>query len=368
LALSGSYRLLTLLVLVSTAVSRADGQILAQKTVQLRVIEVHEPEGQVLSYRHLAGSTEVHMRGTRLAPEAQIKLKIGSRPGFVELDINRGGISGLKPAHWLGKDFLTYVLWAVSVDGKASNLGEITFDGDRPISVNLTTPYQTFWLMVTAEPNYAVVDPSAQVVLYSVKQVSTATNAALPIKGDLFFFTHYAAYVTAPGGAADGVPNQLLQARKAVELASKSGVLAAGSKRNAGLKEETYTHEAFAQAKTFLARAEAAYTKDPKDQAVVQFARTSAQSAENARALAMGAVGGLLVRELESELAEVRGELANLRIPEAAAGRPSASATKVGTPEPAPAAAPPLVKQPALWFAVAGWAVAVVLLFRRRSI
>ena len=367
MALSGWYRLLVPLVLVFAMVSHAAGQVLAQKTVQLRVIEVDEPDGQILSYRHLAGSTEVHMRGTRLAPDAQVKLKIGSRPGFVELDINRGGISGLKPAHQLGKDFLTYVLWAVSVDGKASNLGEITFEGDRPVPVNVTTPYQTFWLMVTAEPNYAVVDPSAQVVLYSVKQVSTSENAALPIKGDLFFFTHYAAYETAVGGAVDNIPNQLLQARKAVELASKSGVLAAGGKRNASLKEEAYTHEALAQAKAFLARSEAAYKKDPRDQAVVQFARTSAQSAENARALALGAVGGLLVRELESELAEVRGELAKLKMGEAAA-RPSAPATKAEPPGPAPAAAPPLIKQPALWFAVAGWAVAVVLLFRRRSI
>jgi hypothetical protein len=376
LALSGWYRLLVLLVLVSAIVSYADGQILAQKTVQLKVIDVNEPDGQILSYRHLAGSTEVHMRGTPLAPEARVKLKIGSRPGFVELDINRGGISGLKPAHRLGKDFLTYVLWAVSVDGKASNLGEITFEGDRPVSVNLTTPYQTFWLMVTAEPNYAVVDPSAQVVLYSVKQASMSENEALPIKGDLFFFTHYAAYETAPGGAVDSIPNQLLQARKAVELASKSGVPAADGKRNTGLKEEAHTHEALTQARTFLARSEAAYKKNPKDQAVVQFARTSAQSAENARALAMGAVGGLLVRQLESELAEVRGELAKLRTAEAT-GKPSAPAATVeapepaatvGAPEPAPAAAPPLVKQPALWFGVAGWAVAVVLLFRRRSI
>jgi hypothetical protein len=228
--------------------------------------------------------------------------------------------------------------------------------------------------MVTAEPNYAVVDPSAQVVLYSVKQGSSSEHAALPIKGDLFFFTHYAAYETAPGGAVDGIPNQLLQARKAVELASRSGVLAAGGKRNDSLKEEAYTHEALAQARTFLARSEAAYTKDPKDQSVVQFARTSAQSAENARALAMGAVGGLMVRQLESELAEVRDELAKLRKAEAAAGRPTASATKVEPIADAPAAAPApapasaLVKQPALWFAVAGWAVAVVLLFRRRSL
>jgi len=371
--------LLILLMLASAVAPSADGQTVAPKTVPLRVIDVKEPGGQILSYRHLAASTEVQMQGTRLAPKAQVRVKIGSRPGFVELDINRGGITGLQPAHRLGKDFLTYVFWAVSVDGKASNLGEITFEDDRPIPVNLTTPYQTFWLMVTAEPNYAVVDPSAQVVLYSVRQPPKTENAALPIKGDLFFFTHYAAYETTPGVVAAGIPNQLLQARKAVELASKSGVLAGDDKINANVKEEAYTHEALNQAKTFLARSEAAYERNPKDQAVAQFARTSAQSAENARALAMGAVGGLLMRQLENELRDARNEVARLKRAEAAAGKTSTPAAPIeriaaapaapAAPIPAPpAAAPALVKQPALWFAVAGWAVALVLLLRRRSI
>ena len=377
MALSERCRLNSLVaVLACAAVCHADAQTSTPQTVQLRVIEVHEPDGQILSYRHLAGSTDIRMRGTRLAPKAEIRLKIGSRPGFVELDINRGGITGLEPAHRRGKDFLTYVLWAVSVDGKASNLGEITFEGDRPVPVNLTTPYQTFWLMVTAEPNYAVVDPSAQVVLYSVKQASSGENDALPIKGDLFFFTHYAAYETAQGGAIDAIPNQLLQARKAVELASKSGLLAADAAANGrSSKEEAYTYEALRQAETFLDRSEAAFKKNPKDQAVVQFARTSAQSAENARALAMGAVGGLIVRQLEHELAQARHELAALKIAKPDVALPAATPMNVALPVPDAApvivpqyVAPPLVKQPALWFAVTGWAVAIVLLFRRRSI
>ena len=189
-------------------------------------------------------------------------------------------------------------------------------------------------------------------------------GAALPIKGDLFFFTHYATYETALGGAADSIPNQLRQARKAVELASKSGVLA-GGKTNTTLKEAAHAHEALTQARAFLARSEAAYKKDPRDQAVVQFARTSAQSAENARALAMGAVGGVLVRQLESDLAQVRYELTKLKIVAAVPGA-SAPATTI-EPEPARTAASPLLKQLALWFAVAGWAVAAALLFRRRS-
>jgi hypothetical protein len=249
-----------------------DGASPATPPGALKVVELREPDGQILSYRHLAASTEVYMRGTRLAPDARVKLKIGSRPGFVELDINRGGITGLKPAYYLGKDYLTYVLWAVSIDGRASNLGEITFAGDDAIPVNLTTPYQTFWLMATAEPNYAVVDPSSRIVLYSVKQGTTSESRAIPIGGDMFFYTHYAVYDSAPGATPNGVPNQLLQARKALELASKSvngtGVSSAGAP-----KEDKYTREALNQAKVFLGRAEEAYQQSPRGQEVAQFAR-----------------------------------------------------------------------------------------------
>jgi hypothetical protein len=368
----------------------ADGRRSQDKTSLLRVVELSAPDGQILSYRHLAGSTEVYMRGTRLAPQARIKLKIGSRPGFVELDINRGGIDGLMPAWKLGRDFLTYVLWAVSVDGKASNLGEITFEGDRAVSVNLTTPYQTFWLMVTAEPNYAVVDPSPHVMLYSVKQAAGSENKALPIRGALFFFTHYATYESTPGNAPSDVPNQLLQARKAVALASSSGVLGANrtaSATNDDLKEQEYTREALSQAASFLSMAEAAYQKNPKDQEVVQFARTAAQSAENARALAMGAVGGLLVRQLEREVASLREEIARLKGADGGGGPdasvlvapssiPSSSTTRPEPPaasdlkpaEPIHATTIPLIRQPTLWFAVGGWTLALVLLFRRRSV
>jgi len=375
-------------VLGLAAPAQANEKSASANAAQLRVVAITEPEGQILSYRHLAGSTDVHMRGTALAREARVKLKIGSRPGFVELDINRGGISGLVPASRIGRDFLTYVLWAVSVDGKASNLGEITFDGDRAISVNLTTPYQTFWLMITAEPNYAVVDPSPFVVLYSVRQGASSENKALPIRGELFFFTHYSTYESAPGGTLANAPNQLLQARKAVELAAKSAVLTGGH-LGTGLKEEEYTREALTQATSFLTRAEDAYRRNPKDQEVVQFARTAAQSAENARALAMGAVGGLLIRQLETEVANLRKELARRQTSRAAEPGPLDTLTApfesgardratpaiaampaIGTAQtaPAPPNAPPLVKQPALWFAIAGWALALVLLFRRRSI
>lgn len=357
-----------MLVVIASAIVPLAGQgPAAPKTVPLKVIEVTEPDGQILSYRHLAGSIDVHMRGTRRARDARIKLKIGSRPGFVELDINRGGISGLTPAYRLGKDFLTYVLWAVSIDGRASNLGEITFEDDRPIPVNLTTPYQTFWLMVTAEPNYAVVDPSPQVVLYSAKEGSASDSKAIAIRSDLFYFTHYSAYESVTATPPDGVPNQLLQARKAVELASKSSVLA-GDSIDAGLKEEEYTRKALVQAKSFLVQAEGAYARDPSRPDVIQYARTAAQSAENARALAMGAVGGLLVRQLENELIILRDELAKRQGPDPSAATEPVQGVQITSEPPRAVTSAPLAKQPALWFAAAGWGLAIVLLFRRKPI
>jgi hypothetical protein len=369
---------LILLVLACAPGSFAEKRTDLTKTQQLRLVEVKEPNGQILSYGHLASSTEVRLRGTRRAPNARIKLKVGSRPGFVELDINRGGISGLKPAHSLGKDYLTYVLWAVSVDGKASNLGEITFQGDNPVPVNLTTPYQTFWLMVTAEPNYAVVDPSQEVVLYSVKDGSDNEKNAIAINRPLFFFTHYATYQSAASGRVPDVPNQLLQARKAVELASNSGLLAADVPGTLDVKEQEYAHEALTQARTFLTRAENAYRKDRSADEVIQFARTAAQSAENARALASGAVGGLMVHQMERELTDLRSEVARLRgnAPSDVGASASASAS---APASAAAATPlpqssvtarivSLATQPALWFAMAGWGLAIALLSRRRTI
>jgi len=358
--------------LVFTEPASAAGRARSTKIAPLTIVEVKDRDGQILSYRHLAAATEVHMRGTKRAPDARVKLKVGSRPGFVELDINRNGVSGLRPAHLLGKDFLTYVLWAVSVDGKASNLGEITFEGDRPVAVNVTTTYQTFWLMVTAEPNYAVVDPSPVVVLYSARGGDT-DKGAIPIDRPLFFFTHYSTYESAKTDRLPDIPNQLLQARKAVELTSRTGVLRGAGAAGDESKEEEYTREAMSQATAFLRLAEKAYKNHPGDKEVVQFARTAAQSAENARALASGAVGGLLVREITRELDALRAEVEQLRAGEDPAPvAPQAVLTvttrDTSSPQTSRAGLAALVRQPALWFAVSGWGVAIVLLFRRRTL
>ena len=281
----------------------------------IKAVEVTEPGGQILSFRHLTGSTVVEMKGTKLEPSASTRMKIGSRPGFIEIDINRGDIKRLRPARYFGKDFLTYVLWAVSVDGEAMNLGEITFESGRPVSINVTTPYQTFWLMLTAEPDFAVNDPSPVVVLYSVNQDDSQTgNKALPVPGKLLYYTYYSRYDTSPASPKASVPNELLQARKAVELASKAGILATPTpKGEEPLPDEARTRETFERARAYLDQAEEAFRAGGSSREAVQFARTAAQIAENARALALGAVGGIYVRKLARELDKLRAEAEECR-------------------------------------------------------
>jgi hypothetical protein len=352
-------------------------ETVGDKPSQLRMVEVPEKNGQILSYRYLGASTEVIMRGTPLAPQARINLKVGSRPGFVEIDINRGQITGLKPASQFGTDFLTYVLWAVSVDGKAANLGEITFEQEKPISINVTTPYQTFWLMLTAEPNYAVVDPSPLVVVYSAIENRDKAGDSQAISGKLLYYTHYNDYDRKPVSTGS-VPNSLLQARKAVELASKSGILVTRGSGSVDT-EEARTREALKQAQEYLVRAEQAYKDNPRGADVAQLSRTAAQIAENARALALGAVGGALVRQLEREVERLQSQL------DARTAEASALALLVPSPKPVPAPIPTVIgsegqkpettariagvmSHPIAWFGLAGWGLALLLLFRRRSI
>lgn len=365
-----------------------------QEPGQLKVIQVREPGGQILSYGDLSRPTEVSLGGTSLAREAHLKLKIQGassssgfffrkrRPGFVDIDINRGNITGLKPPQQFGKDFLTYVLWAVSGDGKASNLGEIPLGGQKPININARTPYQAFWLMVTSEPDFAVVDPSPQVVLYSIDEAARkelTEKKAPPKKANLFFYTHYTDYDSDPT-AVEAVPNELLQARKAVELATRSGISGMESPSGVETVGGNHTRGILTRAKSFLGQAESAYKKHPKGNSVVQPARTAAQVAENARALALGAMGGNLIRQLEDELARVRAELeetqaelskANARM----SGDPVTSSPQASDPQTVtehltkPSAAQQLAKivsKPSVWFGLIGWALAILLLLRRQ--
>ncbi|MGH9862036.1 MAG: hypothetical protein ACRD35_01285, partial [Candidatus Acidiferrales bacterium] len=167
-----------------------------------RAIEVASPGGALLSFRP-RGRTAVELAGTERAPQATGEVKVESKLGYVEIELGRGDIKGLEAASRLGQDYLTYVLWAVSQEGAAMNLGEIVVRENRAEGLKVSAPLQTFWLMVTAEPDFAVHDPSPAVVLVSQNQEETRTsNKAVRVPGALLYFSHYNDYKREGTGAA----------------------------------------------------------------------------------------------------------------------------------------------------------------------
>src|ERR1700693_2403213 len=109
-------------------------------------------------------TTEIGFQGSPLLPLANGKAKVASDRGRIAINAE---FKGLEPAQKFGAEYLTYVIWAVTPEGKSSNLGEVLLDGDKS-KLSITTALQTFGLIVTAEPYYAVSEPSDAVVLENV--------------------------------------------------------------------------------------------------------------------------------------------------------------------------------------------------------
>src|SRR6202042_75134 len=126
-----------------------------------------------VSYQHRSGSTMIGFQGTPLLPLAKGDAKVDSKQGSIVVSAS---FRNMQSAQKFGPEYLTYVLWAITPEGKPNNLGELLLSGDKS-KLQVTTTLQTFGLIVTAEPYYAVSDPSDVVVLENV--VAPATLGTL---------------------------------------------------------------------------------------------------------------------------------------------------------------------------------------------
>jgi outer membrane protein OmpA-like peptidoglycan-associated protein len=117
-----------------------------------------------VNYFHRSGSTHVGFAGTSLLPNAKGDAKVDSQRGGIHISAE---FKGLTPANGFGPEYLTYVLWAISADGRPQNLGEVLPAGTKN-NIDVTTSLQSFGMIVTAEPYYSVSTPSDVVVLQNV--------------------------------------------------------------------------------------------------------------------------------------------------------------------------------------------------------
>ena len=238
---------------------------------------------KAINYRHRSGSTEVNFAGTALMPNAKGQAKVESRQGAISIDASFRDIG---PAGQFGTEYLTYVLWAVSPEGRPKNLGEVLLDGSKS-SLKVTTDLQVFGLIVTAEPYFSVTQPSDLIVMENEVRPDTLGKIELiDAKYELLQRGQYQKLANILQLQPDPkVPVEIYEARNAVQIAQSSGA-------------DKYAADTFQKAQTTLQQAES-YLKRRQRKPAIMIARETAQTAEDARVIA-------LKRQEEEALAKER--------------------------------------------------------------
>ena len=235
-------------------------------------VTVTQRTAKAISYRHRSGATKIDFRGTALMPNAHGEAKVESKQGYIEIEV---AFRNLSEANQFGTEYLTYVLWAITPEGRASNLGEILRNGTSS-KLDVTTELQVFGLLVTAEPYFAVSRPSDVVVMENVVRPDTAGKIELiDAKYELLQrgqYEHLAKVLDLRVNR--NVPLELYEARNAIQIARSSGA-------------DRYATETFQKAEDNLKQAEAYRARNAGSKQVAMAARQAAQIAEDARAIAV---------------------------------------------------------------------------------
>jgi outer membrane protein OmpA-like peptidoglycan-associated protein len=239
-------------------------------------INVVERSTTAVNYRHRSGSTLLDFRGTPLLPSAHGVAEVESRRGYIEIKTQ---IKDMQPASRFGPEFLTYVLWAITPEGRAVNLGEVLLDGNDSRVLNVTTDLQSFGLIVTAEPYFGVTQPSDVVVVENfVRPDTKGTVEQINAKYELLQRGQYAVNVPpaelTPMKLEKNKPLDLYQAQNAVRIARWAGA-------------DKDAPDSFAKALAFLQQAEQNQHRDAGSKSVSTAARAAVQAAEDARLIAL---------------------------------------------------------------------------------
>jgi outer membrane protein OmpA-like peptidoglycan-associated protein len=235
-------------------------------------INVTERTMKAISYRHRGDSTKVDFRGTELFPSARGEARVQSRQGSVEVDAT---FSDLQPATKFGAEYLTYVMWAITPEGRTANLGEVVIDGTKS-QLRGTTELQVFGLIVTAEPYFAVTKPSDLIVMENVIRPDTVGKIEeIDAKFELLKRGQYQRLTNPLALKPDkNVPLELYEARNAVSIARSMGA-------------DRFAAETFQKAEKTLAEAEAYQKRKAGRKPVTMTARAAVQTAEDSRAIAV---------------------------------------------------------------------------------
>ena len=230
---------------------------------------------KAVDYRHRGGSTEVEMAGTDLMPQVRGEAKVDSKTGRLEI---KAKVSEMESADKFGLEYLTYVLWAITPEGRANNLAEVILDHGKA-DIHATTDLQAFGLIITAEPYFAVTQPSDLVVAQNIVRTDTkGREEFINVKYEALPKGLYASQVEPIRDVVYGMdrhaPLELFEARNAVRIARSS-------------KAEQYAASIFAKAQADLQQAEDYYRRKQGRTPIGTVAREAVQTAEEARVMSL---------------------------------------------------------------------------------
>jgi outer membrane protein OmpA-like peptidoglycan-associated protein len=239
-------------------------------------VSVYGRTAKAVNYRHRGGSTTVDFRGTELMPAIEGHAKIDGKVGRLQVSAE---LTHMQPATSLGAQYLTYVLWAITPEGRAVNLGEILPGENGREKIEVTTDLQAFALIVTAEPYFAVTHPSNEVIAENVIRGGTkGFEEPIDAKFDVLEGRQYTIDIPVDqlpsSRASRNAPLDLLEARNAVAIAKAAGA-------------QQYAADSLAKAEDMLQRAEDYYQRKQGNTPIGTAARGAAQMAEDARVLTL---------------------------------------------------------------------------------
>jgi outer membrane protein OmpA-like peptidoglycan-associated protein len=249
---------------------------------------------QAVNYQHRSGSSKLDFAGTDLMPSANGVVEVNSKRGAIEIVAEFGNLQ--KPTAF-GNEYLTYVLWAISPEGRAVNLGEVLVGGNHRSKVQVTTDLQAFALIVTAEPYYAVRQPSNVVILENVVREGTkGTTEAVNAKYELMERGGYipTGYKFDPVVLNAKLPLEFFEARNALRIAQSEGA-------------EQYASDSYQHAVQLMNNADGyATTRDVPKKPLIAVSREAVQTAEDARAIAVKKMADMRLADERQDSADAQ--------------------------------------------------------------
>jgi outer membrane protein OmpA-like peptidoglycan-associated protein len=264
---------LTFTAVVSPAFSQQGATVTGDQASGYRM-RVVSRSTEAVDYRH-KGSTKVDLKGTDLSPAVRGDAKVEGKAGGVKIEAS---VEHLRPANSFGLAYLTYVLWAITPQGRPRNLGELIVK-DGKSSLQTTTDLQAFALIVTAEPYFAVTQPSDLIVAQNeIRRDTKGGIEPVDVTFELISRDTYNSQVQPINSPVYEVSNKtpidLLEARNAVRIAKDAGA-------------DKYAPSELQKAQDSLNRAEDYYRRKQGGGPIGTVAREAAQTAEEARVMSI---------------------------------------------------------------------------------